>query len=223
MTGDRLPAVSASPPVKGDASLAGPIPHRRAAEIDVVTRLLHVALVALGLAAWLTGDLADDYDERVSLGFAIHGWIGMGAAAAVALRLLWGVAGPRTARFSEWLPVTRDRIRLAAEDLRELVRLRIPERAPHQGLAGVVQSIGLVIFAWMAATGTLLFFAAEPGARPGRWLDVVEVLHGAGEALIPVFLAVHVGATITHALAGDRRWSTMFFLPTGGKPRRPPQ
>ncbi|MDH3286905.1 MAG: cytochrome b/b6 domain-containing protein [Betaproteobacteria bacterium] len=194
---------------------------RGAGEIDVVTRLLHLALVVFGLAAWLTGDLADGYERGVSLGFAIHSWLGIGASAAVGLRLAWGIVGPRSARFSSWLPVTRDRLRLVVEDLHTLLRFRIPERAPHQGLAGVVQSIGLLIFAWVSATGSVLFFTLEPGVRPGPWLDFVKELHEVGETLIPAFLAVHVGATIAHALAGDRGWRIMFFLPSARASRRP--
>jgi cytochrome b len=197
-------------------------PGRSAGEIDVVTRLLHLALVGFGLAAWLTGDLADGYEDGVSLGFAIHSWLGMGASVAVGLRLAWGVAGPRSARFSSWLPVTRDRLRLVVEDLHTLLRFRIPERSPHQGLAGVVQSIGLLIFSWVAATGSVLFFVLEPGVTAARWLDLVGELHETGEALIPAFLAVHVGATIAHALAGDQRWRILFFLSSTRASRRPP-
>ena len=192
-----------------DASTALP---RDSAQFDIVTRWLHLAMVVLGIAAWLTGDLADDYERGFSLGFAIHSWIGIGAAFAVALRLVWGIVGPHSARFSRWLPVTRARLRLVVDDLKMLLRFRIPERAPHQGIAGVVQSLGLLIFAWVATTGSVLFYALEPGLRPARWLHLVEGLHGAGEALIPAFLAVHVGATLVHVLAGDSRWRAMFFI-----------
>jgi cytochrome b len=197
-------------------------PDRGTGEIDIVSRVLHLALVVFGLIAWLTGDLADDYERGASLGFTIHKWLGIGASAAVGLRLAWGVAGPRSARFSSWLPVTRDRLRLVVEDLQTLLRFRIPERAPHQGVAGVVQSIGLLIFTWVAATGSVLFFVLEPGVQTSHWLDLVRELHETGEALIPAFLAVHVGATIAHALAGDERWRIMFFLSSARRSRRHP-
>jgi hypothetical protein len=117
--------------------------------------------------------------------------------------------------------VTRDRLRLVVEDLQVLLQFRIPARAPHEGLAGAVQMIGLLIFAWVAATGSVLFYALEPGLRPGPWLDFVEELHKAGETLIPAYLAVHVGATLAHALTGDRRWRSMFFLPAAKDSERP--
>lgn len=203
-----------------ETHIAGSKPPVGASDLDVVTRFLHLALVVLGLAAWLTGDLAEDYERRASVGFSVHRWLGIGAAAAVGLRLIWGVVGPRSARFASWLPVTRDRLRLVVEDLQVLLQFRIPERAAHEGLAGAVQMIGLLIFAWVAATGTVLFYALAPGLRPGPGLDFVGELHKAGETLIPAYLAVHVGATLAHALAGDRRWRSMFFLPVAKESER---
>ena len=200
--------------------MAGSTPLRDRSDLDVVTRFLHLALVVLGLAAWLTGDLAGDYERGASLGFSVHRWLGIGAAVAVGLRLVWGVVGPRSARFASWLPVTRDRLRLVVEDLQALLRFRIPERAAHEGLAGVVQAIGLLIFAWVAATGSVLFYALEPGLRPGPVLDFVEELHKVGETLIPAYLAVHVGATLVHALTGDRRWRSVFFLQAAKESKR---
>jgi len=220
VTTDRSRPASSLRAVDEGTPNASATPPRDYAEFDIVTRWLHLAIVALGIAAWLTGDLADDYEKGFSLGFAIHRWIGIGTAVAVALRLVWGIVGPRSARFSQWLPVTRARLRLVVDDLKMLLRFRIPERAPHQGVAGVVQSLGLLIFAWMATTGSVLFYALEPGVRPGRWLHLVEELHGAGEALIPAFLAVHVGATLVHVLAGDSRWRIMFFIRPGAEPQR---
>jgi cytochrome b len=201
--------------------MAGSNPPLSAPDLDVVTRLLHLALVVLGLAAWLTGDLAGDYERGASLGLSVHRWLGISAAVAVALRLIWGVAGPRSARFASWLPVTRGRLRLVVEDVQMLLQFQIPERVPHEGLAGVVQAIGLLIFAWVAATGTVLFYALEPGSRPGPGLHLMKELHEAGETLIPTYLAVHVGATLAHVLAGDRRWRSMFFLSAAKKSERP--
>ena len=79
--------------VEHESSMAGSTPPRDRSDLDVVTRFLHLALVVLGLAAWLTGDLAGDYERGASLGFSVHRWLGIGAAVAVGLRLVWGVVG----------------------------------------------------------------------------------------------------------------------------------
>lgn len=196
-------------------------PARGAYDIDIVTRVLHLALAVFGVAAWLSGDLSDYEEGSASLGFILHSWLGIAASSALGLRIVWGVIGPSGARFSSWVPVTRERWRLVLEDLGWLLRLRIPERPAHQGLAGVVQSFGLIVFAWSAVTGSVLFFSLEPGVRPGAWLDLLKELHEAGETLIPAFLAIHVAATVVHALAGDVRWRRMLFLSSEQTPRRP--
>jgi len=194
---------------------------RGAGDIDGVTRVLHFALIVFGVAAWLSGDISEYEEGSASLGFILHSWLGIAASAAVGLRVIWGLVGPRGARFSSWVPVTRRRWRFALEDFGTLLRFRLPEREAYQGLAGVVQSFGLLVFAWSAATGSVLFFSLEPGVRPGAWLDLVKELHEVGETLIPPFLAVHVGATMVHALAGDTRWRRMLFLSAEQTSQRP--
>ena len=197
------------------------LPVRGADDIDLVTRALHLTLIVFGVAAWLSGDLSDFEERTVSLGFTLHRWLGIAASAAVGLRITWGVIGPRGVRFSSWVPATWKHWRLVLEDIGMLLRLRLPERAAHQGLAGVVQSFGLLVFAWAAATGSVLFFWLEPGVRPGFWLDLVKDFHEVGETLIPAFLAVHVGATMVHGLAGNTRWRRMLFLSDEQTPQRP--
>jgi len=196
-------------------------PARDAGDIDIVTRLLHLALVVFGVAAWLSGDLSEYEERSASLGFILHSWLGIAASAAVGLRIVWGLIGLRSARFSSWLPVTRKRWQFALEDLGTLLRFRLPDRPPHQGLAGVLQSFGLIVFAWSAATGSVLFFWLEPGVEAGLWPELVKELHEVSETLITAFLAIHVGAAIAHALAGDTRWRRMLFLSNEPTPRRP--
>ena len=60
---------------------------------DPLVRLFHWSLVASFTVAWITGD------EWKSL----HIWAGYAAAALIAFRLVWGLAGPRYARFSQFL------------------------------------------------------------------------------------------------------------------------
>lgn len=60
---------------------------------DPLLRLFHWGLVAAFAAAWLTSE------ENESL----HIWAGYTAAGLIAFRLLWGLAGPRYARFSQFL------------------------------------------------------------------------------------------------------------------------
>lgn len=159
---------------------------------DAGTRLIHLALVLFGIAALVSGQFAGDYRREIHTGFDVHRCIGLGMALALGARLLWGFAGPREARFSAW-------------------------RERHTGIAGFVQAIGLAAFAWMAITGAILFTWLEPGMRAGGWLRAVKELHEGGQAVVLAYLAVHAGAVLVHALAGDPLWRRMFSL---REPRR---
>jgi cytochrome b len=180
---------------------------------DAGTRLIHLALVLFGVAALISGQFADDYRRANHTGFDIHRWIGLGMALAIALRLLWGLFGPMEVRFASWLPVTRERLRAVGEDIAALLRFRLPVRAGHDGLAGLVQAIGLLGFAWMAITGALLFAWLQPGSRAAGIVSVVKELHEGGQAVVLAYIAIHAGAVLVHALAGDPIWKRM--LPWG--------
>ena len=177
---------------------------------DAITRILHLLLVVLGIAAIVSGQFAGDVRRAAHPGFDVHQWLGLGMAGAVVLRFVWGVIGPRAVRFSAWLPVTGPRLALVAEDLRSLAALKLPERAGHDGLAGAVQAFGLLGFLWMAATGAVLFTFIEPGSRTGGWLRAVQELHEGGQVAVLGYIAVHAVAVVAHSVAGAPVWRRMF-------------
>jgi len=181
-------------------------------ELDQVTRALHVGLAVLGLLAWLTGQFAGDYKKMSHPGFTIHSWLGISLSLLVLMRLLYGVWGPDQARFTAWVPYTWDRLRLVLEDLLTLARLRLPERPAHQGLKSLVQSFGLLVFSWMALTGSLMFFYLPPGQKARGLMHVVKEAHEAGETLIPIFLGVHLAGVLLDALFGQQKWRRTFFM-----------
>jgi Ni/Fe-hydrogenase 1 B-type cytochrome subunit len=174
--------------------------------------LIHLGLLIFGLSAGLTGLLADDYKKIEHLGFTVHSWLGIGLAFFAGLRFLTGIAGPRSLRFTRWLPITAARLKLAAEDLAGLLKFRMPERPTHQGLAGVVETFGLAVFFLLAATGVYLYLFLEPGRKALGLVHDVKELHEIGAVLIPAFLSMHAGAVILHALQGKHLWRKMFFI-----------
>lgn len=174
--------------------------------------VIHLGIMASGIAAWLTGDGADDYKRIEHAGFDLHSWVGIGLASLILIRLILGVAGPLNMRFSNWMPLTRERLGLVAEDLKGLLRLRLPDRPSHEGLAGVVQSLGLLIFTLMAVTGGLMFFLMEPGYKATGFTHDLKEVHEVGELLIPLFLSLHAGAVILHTLSGKPVWKRMLVL-----------
>jgi cytochrome b len=181
-------------------------------DLDDVTRLVHLGLTCFGLLAFFTGLWAGDYKKVHHLGFSLHKWLGLAVCFFIFFRLWLGFFGERGTQFSQWIPYTRDRALMVLEDLVNLLRLRLPDRPTHQGLAGVVQIFGLAVFAWMALTGTLMFFFLQPGGKARGMMHLIKELHEIGLWLIPIFLGIHVGAVTLHALAGNQVWRQVFFL-----------
>lgn len=138
--------------------------------------------------------------------------LGVGLTIFILLRIWQGFFGPTEAQFSHWFPYTKDRLLLALEDIPNLVRLKLPDRSAHVGLAGVVQTFGLAAFSWMAVTGSSMVFLLRPGHKATGIIHSLKELHEIGWWLILVFLVIHVGAVTLHALAGRDLWRDMFFL-----------
>ena len=184
----------------------------RVDEIDPGTRIIHLGLMVFGVLAWLVSGWADDYKRARHLGFTIHSWLGMGLSISIALRLVWGLIGPEITRFTRWVPYTKERLLVAWEDGLNLLKFQLPQRPLHQGLSGLVHAFGLVVFSWMALTGTLMYIYVVPGHKMTGILRLVKELHEMGDVAIWVFLGLHVGAVLLHALAGEHRWRKMLFL-----------
>jgi cytochrome b561 len=169
-------------------------------------RILHLGLAGFGIAAFATGEFAEDGGN--SPGYLLHAYLGLSLGAFMIMRILRGVAGPGPLRFTGWSPLSRHQWRLAADDLRSLLRFEVPERGMHEGLAGLTQAFGLLLFAWMAATGTGLFLLVD--GPETALLEAVEETHELGEALIPLYLALHVGSVLVHAAVGNPIWKRMW-------------
>jgi len=181
-------------------------------DLGFFVRFLHLGILACGLLAYLTSGWAGDYEHAKHLGFTVHKWLGIGLTFFIGLRLFYGLVGPANVRFKQWVPYNKAGLLLVWEDILTLVHFRLPHRQSHQGLAGLVQSFGLLIFSWMALTGSIMFLYLQPGHKMGGVLHFIKELHEIGEGVILIFLALHVGAVLLHALAGRHLWRKMFFL-----------
>lgn len=167
-------------------------------------KIIHLGIAVLGVTAYLTAELAEDGNS--SLGYLLHAYLGLSLAAFMLLRICVGLSSSASLSFKGWSPFSRLQLKLVLEDFRSLLTLKVPERDRHQGLAGMTQAFGLILFTWMAATGTALFFL-EHESNP---FEFVEELHEVGESLIPFYLLLHVGAVVLHSLIGQPIWKKMF-------------
>ena len=170
----------------------------------VPVRLLHLSMALFGIAAYLTAELAEDDGT----GYLLHAYLGLSLTASVLVRIIGGLTRHPSLSFSGWSPLSSRQWSVALDDLRSLIRLRVPERAMHEGLAGITQAAGIVLFAWMGATGSGMFLLGEDGGSD--LFEVLEELHEVGESLIPLYLVLHVGSVVVHALAGHPIWRRMW-------------
>jgi len=174
-------------------------------------KVLHLGMAGFGISAFLTGELAEDGVN--SLGYLLHAYLGLSLATFVLLRSVRGFIGPGPLSFSGWSPLSRGQLKMALQDMGDLVRFKVPERGMHEGIAGLTQAFGIIVFALMGATGTGLFLLG--GGPESEFFEVVEEIHEIGEALIPAYLALHVGSVLLHSLAGNPIWRRMWIF--GGK------
>jgi len=177
-------------------------------------KILHLGMAITGVAAFLTGEVAEDGGH--SAGYLLHAWLGLSLAAFVLMRVARGCIGPGPLRFSGWSLFSRRQWMLGWQDLRGLLLLQLPKRGMHEGLAGLTQAFGLLLFGWMAATGTGLFVLGDGPVN--ALFGMTEEIHEVGEALIPLYLALHVGSVIVHSLAGDPIWKRMWKFGTNRRP-----
>jgi cytochrome b len=145
---------------------------------DPLVRVLHWTLAAGVIVAYATGDHGGAWHERI-------GYVALGAAA---LRVLWGFAGTRHARFADFVPGPA---RLAQYS-RELLRGREPRYVGHNPLGGawIVLMLGLAVAA--GASGWALSALGER-----EW---VEDLHEALAGALLAAAAVHVAGVAWESL-----------------------
>lgn len=169
-------------------------------------KVIHLGMAFFGVFAFLTGEFAED--GITSNGYLLHSYLGLSLASIMLIRIVIGFTHSKSLSFKEWSPFSKYQWQCAIEDFRSLLTLKIPVRSQHEGLAGLTQAFGLLIFIWMSVTGTVLFMLGS--GSESYIFDYVEEVHEVGELLIPIFLVLHIGAVILHSLCDKPIWRKMF-------------
>lgn len=153
---------------------------------DLPTRVFHWSLALLVGAAFVTAKL-DAYDWHFRIGYAL--------LALVAFRLLWGIVGPRYARFASFV----------SAPARALAHLRgAPHAAPGHNPAGAWSVLALLaLVGAQAVTGLFTsddVMASGPlyDAVAGGTAELLGRLHRLNEKLILAVVLLHLVAVAFH-------------------------
>ncbi|MDA8127883.1 MAG: cytochrome b/b6 domain-containing protein [Betaproteobacteria bacterium] len=174
---------------------------------DPLLRLSHW-VVALSIVALIaTSQLADSFEHGPYEQFVwnLHIVIGYTLTAGLLTRLLWGVAGPASARWRDlWHPaVWKDSLRK--------MRLPAAHRPGHDPIASLAYLFAYGVMALMVVTGLGLAASEFQTGPLAGWLggmpwleDVLEGPHEFGFGLMLGFVGLHLAALVFHQWRGER-------------------
>jgi len=188
-------------PAKTDPS--GELPDARPDEglmrvWDPLVRLFHWSLVAVFSVAWLSSDLSE----------AVHMWAGYAAGGLIVLRVIWGLIGPRYARFSSFVRHPR----AVAAYLGDIRRGREARHIGHNPAGGAMILALILALAGTVLTGWMMYTDAYYG------VDWVAHLHGLSAHAALFLVIVHLGGV---ALASLRHRENLVSAMIFGKKRAP--
>lgn len=174
---------------------------------DPLLRLLHATIALSIVALIITSQLADWFEHgpyETTL-WNLHILSGYVLASGLMARLLWGLVGPASARWSDlWHPAVWKN---------SLKNMRLPSahRVGHDPIASLAYLLIYGVMAFMVVTGMGLA-ASEFQAGPlaawfgnAGWLeDILKDPHEAGFVLVLGFISLHMAALVFHQLRGER-------------------
>lgn len=174
---------------------------------DGLLRLIHACNGLCILALLATGLLAQrfEHDASAALLWSLHMQLGYCLAGGLAARLLWGLIGPRSARWSDlWHP------RQWRASLRMFPRLRLPPpRLGHDALASALFIVLYLILLGLASSGLALAAIKHDLGPLASWLgdsiwlkSYFQAPHQWLYALVVGFIFLHLGALVWHQFFG---------------------
>ncbi len=162
---------------------------------DLFVRVFHWSLAGLFLLAYATGDEIETI--HIAAGYTIAGLL--------ALRIVWGFAGPRHARFSDF--VRSPRTVLAY--MRDVALLRAPRYLGHNPAGGMMVVALIVMLIGTCTTGYMMTTDSFWGAK---WVEKVH----------ETFANLTIGLVVVHVLgvllaSFEHRESLVTAMITGRK------
>jgi cytochrome b len=167
---------------------------------DIPTRLFHWLLVALiGFSWWSAENRYMDW----------HTWSGLTVLGLVAFRILWGIFGTGTARFSQFVKGPRSAI--------AYLRGRSEESVGHNPIGG--WSVVALLLTLVTQVTTGLFSVDVDGIDSGPLSYLVDFdqgriaseIHHISFTVLQVLVAVHVLAILFYLVAKRRNLTAAMF------------
>lgn len=186
---------------------------------DLPTRLFHWSLVALILCAYVTGEYAEAIGDHFLL---IHRLNGLAILVLLTFRLLWGVFGAPTARFSSFVRWPWKALAYASQ----LLRARAPHYLGHNPLGAWMVIALLLALAAQACLG--LFSSDDTGLAAGPLhglvsSDTVQTLtrwhHRLFKRVLLPLMAIHILANLFYTIV--KREPLIQAMVSGTKPALP--
>jgi cytochrome b len=160
---------------------------------DLPTRLFHWSLLTLIVACWWTSTENGDMDWHMRCGYAV--------LALLLFRLIWGVLGSTTARFSHFVTSPRAVIEYFAD-------LRNNDNVPHVGHNPAGGWMVLVLLGMVLLISTSGLFANDDMMSEGplahhvgeNMSDLVTAWHEKGFYALLAMVAMHLAAIALYLL-----------------------
>jgi len=174
---------------------------------DPLVRLFHWTLVAAFCVAYFTqGEPFEALQDRMDGEWLqiVHVWAGYAIAGLLLFRLLWGFAGPRHARFGDFVRGPG----VVFAYVKEVLLLRAPRYLGHNPAGGAMIVVLLASLTVTVAAGLALYGADKgAGTAPG-WLagasdstiDTLEEMHEFFANFTLLLVAGHLVGVIWESL-----------------------
>lgn len=176
---------------------------------DPLVRLFHWSLAAGFLVAYLT---EDDL-------LAVHVWAGYVLLGLISIRLLWGLVGPRYARWKDFIKSPAETLGY----LRDAVRFSTTRHIGHNPAGGAMVVALLLTLAATGVSGLALYGTQElsgplaplVSGLPAHWGHLLENIHEVLANLTLLLVAVHLAGVALSSL--EHRENLVRSMITGKK------
>ncbi|VAX11525.1 Cytochrome b [hydrothermal vent metagenome] len=176
---------------------------------DPLVRLFHWTLVLAFSIAFIT---EEDY-------LRLHSIAGYSVIGLLAFRLLWGLCGPRYARFKDFVYSPAHILKY----LKHVMRNKSPRYLGHNPAGGAMIILLLVALALTTVTGLAVYAAGDNAGPLAAWLghagedwaETFEALHEFFANFTVLLVVVHISGVLFESLL--HRENLMVAMFTGNK------